>query len=183
MPTPHNVENYTIGKGILYIGEWSGTTPPAAIDTDMGNSPSAEVEPTVERLPHFSSRSDFKRKDKNPVTEVNYVVNFELDEPAAGNMQRYLMGTMSGGNKVHALQNVDQEYALRFVEDNPTGPNKTHEFWRGTLAPNGPMQLISEEWAVMSYTFEGLADIANHPTSPYFDVTYATTTTTTTTTA
>lgn len=183
MPAPHSVENYTISKGVMYIGEWVGTTPPASIVTDMGNAPSAEVEITVERIPHVSSRAEFNRKDKNPLKSVDYMVNFELDEPAAANMKRYIMGTMSGGNVVHALQNIDQEYALKFVENNPTGPNKTHEFWRGTITPNGPMQLISEEWMTLSYRFEGLSDIENHPTSPHFDVTYDTTTTTTTTTA
>ena len=182
MPQAHNVENYTIGKGILYAGEWVGTTPPAAIDTDLGNAPSAEVEPAVERLPHFSSRSGYRTKDKNPVIETMYTVNFELDEPCAYNMKLFLMGSMSGGNVVHAMQNVEKEYALKIVEDNPSGPNKVHEFWRGTISPNGPSQLIGDEWLTLSYTFEGLSDVANHASSPFFDVTYATTTTTTTTT-
>jgi hypothetical protein len=177
---PHNVENYTIGKGILYMGTWVGTTPPATITTDMGNSPSAEIEPAVERLPHMSSRSGYKTKDKNPIIESTYMVNFDLDELAALNVALYVMGTLSGGNIIKALQAADTEYALKFIEDNPTGPNKTWIFHRGTLSPNGPLQLIGDEWLVMSFQYEGLADVANNPTSPYFTTEYVTTTTTTT---
>jgi hypothetical protein len=178
---PHNVENYTIGKGILYIGTWVGVTPPVSVTQDLGNAPSAEIEPAVERLPHMSSRSGYKTKDKNPIIESTYMVNFELDEMAAKNMALYLMGTISGNNEIKGLQAANTEYALSFVEDNPAGPNKTHLFHRGTLSPNGPLQLIGDEWLTMSFQFEGLSDVANNPTTPYFTTTYATTTTTTTT--
>lgn len=179
MANPHNVENYTIGKGILYIGTWVGTTPPGAVTTDLGNSPSAEVEPAVERLPHMSSRTGFKTKDKNPIIESTYMVNFDLDEMAAKNIALFLMGTMSGGITIKALQAANAEYALKFVEDNPAGPNKVWDFHRGTLTPNGPLQLIGDEWLVMSFQYEGLADVANNPTTPYFTTTFASTTTTT----
>lgn len=169
--TPHSTENYAIGKGIMSIGEWNGTTPPAAYD-DIGNCPSIEIEPTVERLPHYSSRTDFKLKDKNPVIQRDYMVTFECDEIAAVNLNRFLMGTMSGSN-VYALQGTNMEYALKFVSDNPIGPNETWEFWRCTITPNGALQLIGDEWMVMSFQAEGLADIDNHSASPYFTVTYS----------
>lgn len=183
MTQPHSVSNYTIGKAVVYVGEWSGTTPPTdpAGYSDMGNCSSAEVEPSVERLPHYSSRSGFRTKDKNPVIESNYTVNIVLDEIAAVNLKRYLMGSASG-RTVSMLTQPDQEYALKIVEDNPIGPNKTWKFWKGTFMPNGPMQLIGDEYVTMSITFEGLADVANHPTSQYADVVYETTTSTTTTT-
>lgn len=181
MPAPHSTDNYAIGKGILYIGEWSGTTPPTdpAGFSDMGNCSSIEVEPTVERLPHYSSRTGFRTKDKNPIIQSEYVVNFDLDEIAAVNVNRFLMGTLSGTNVVQALQAANAEFALKFVSDNPLGPNQTWKFHRVTLAPNGALALIGEEWMVMSFTAEGLSDTANNSASPYFTVTFVTTTTTT----
>lgn len=176
---PHNVELYAIGKGILSIAEWEGTTPPSSYD-DMGNAPSIEIEPTSERLPHYSSRAGLKTKDKNPVTQTEYMVTFDLDEIAASNLNKFLMGTLSG-NVVSGLQGANTEFALRFTSDNPIGPNQVWDFWKCTLSPNGAIQLIGEEWMTMSFTAEGLADIANNPLTPYFDVTYVTTTTTTTT--
>jgi hypothetical protein len=181
MVQAHSTDLYAIGKGILYIAEWDGTTPPTDPGDyeDMGNASSIEVEPTVERLPHYSSRSEFRTKDKNPIIQSEYVVNFDLDEISTKNVNRFLMGSLSGANVVQALQSANAEFALKFVSDNPLGPNQTWNFWRGTLAPNGAMQLIGEEWMVMSYTFEGLADTANNPNSPYFTTTFVTTTTTT----
>jgi hypothetical protein len=125
--------------------------------------------------------SGFKQKDKNPIIQTEYTVNFDTDEIASANLNRFLMGSLSG-NVISGLQGANKEYALKFVSDNPIGPNQTWEFWKLTLSPNGALQLIGDEYLVMSFTGEGLADSALHPASPYFDVTYATTTTTTTTT-
>lgn len=179
MPSAPSVDNYAIGKGILSIGEWSGTTPPGSY-VDLGNAPSIEVEPTVERLPHYSSRAGFKTKDKNPITQTEYNVNFDLDEISAVNLNKFLLGTLSGTNIVQALQGANKEFALKFVSDNPLGPNQTWEFHKVTLSPNGAMQLIGDEWMTMSFTGEGLSDVANNADSPYITVTFVTTTTTTT---
>lgn len=177
MPDPHSVLNYTIGKGILSIGEWNGATPPSSYE-DMGNCSSIEMTPTVERLPHYSSRASFKTKDKNPVIQQEYSLTFVADEMAAKNLNRFLLGTRTN-NVIAGLQNTDQEYAIKFVSNNPLGPNQTWEFWKATLAPNGALQLIGDEWMSMTFLAEGLADTANHASSPYFTVTYVTTTTTT----
>jgi len=172
--TPHSTENYAIGRGILYIAEWSGSTAPTDPDDyeDMGNCPSVEIEPTTERLPHYSSRTDFRLKDKNPVIQRDYVVNFTCDELAAVNVNRYLMGNLSG-HVIAALQAVNKEYALKFISNNPIGPNETWFFWKCTIVPNGALSLIGDEWMVLNFTAEGLADLENNPTTPYFNVSYS----------
>jgi len=169
--TPPSTANYTIGKGVLSIGTWSGLTPPAGY-TAIGNCPSVEVEPKLERLPHYSSQAQYRLKDKNPVIQTEYTVVFTCDELATANLNKYLMGTLSGG-VISALQAPDTEYAVKFVSANPTGPNNTWEFWRGTLMPNGALQLIGDEWMVMDFMFDGLADSTNHATAPYFTVSYS----------
>jgi hypothetical protein len=171
---------YQLGKGILSIGLWSGATPPASY-TDVGNCPRLEVEVTEERLAHFSSRSGTRVKDKEVVLETGYNVNFDLDEFSLANLAMFLKGTISG-NVILANTVLDQEYALRFDSDNPAGPNERWEFHRCTLAPGGTLSLIGDEWAKMSFAAAGLADVANHSTSPYFTVELMTTTSTTTTT-
>lgn len=181
MPTPHDVDNYTIGKGILSIGAWVGSTPPVDF-TDVGNASSIEVEHVLERLPHYSSRAGLRIKDKNPIIQTDYTVTFVLDEIAISNLLLFTAGTEESG-VIHALQVPDAEYALKFVQDNPIGPNRTFWFWKATLTPSGPMALIGEEWMQMSYMAEGLADTTNHESSPYYDITFTTTTTTTTTTS
>jgi hypothetical protein len=177
--TPHNVENYTIGKGILYVANFPGAGVPSW--TEIGNCPSIELEQSIERLPHYSSRSGLRVKDKNPVVQTDYMVNFDCDEIAAENLKIYLMATQTG-NTLHGMQDPNKEYALKFVSDNPIGPNQSWYFWKCNIGPNGALSLIGEEWMVMSYSAEGLADSTNHATSPYFDCVPVTTTTTTTTT-
>ena len=177
--TPPSTDNYAIGKGVLYISNYvSGQSPSWS---EMGNCPSIEVEPMVERTPHYSSQSGYKTKDKNPATSTDYTVNFDCDEIATANLRKYLMGTTgSHSHEIYALQAADEEYALKFVSDNPTGPNFTWIFHRCTIQSNGAMALIGEDWMAMSFTAEGLSDSTNNASSPYFDVEGHTTTTTST---
>jgi hypothetical protein len=88
------------------------------------------------------------------------------------------MGSVSG-NVISANTELDKEYSVSFQSDNPAGPNELWEFHRVKLSPGGSLNLISDEWSLMTFAGEGLADTANNPTSPYFTVTFATTTTTT----
>ena len=181
MPTPPDVNNFTVGKGILSISEWDGDTPPASY-TDVGNATSIEVEHIIERLPHYSSRSSFKVKDANPIITTDYTVTFTLDEISNSNLKMFMSASSATG-VLYALQAADTKYALQFVSDNPTGPNRTYTFWKATLMPSGALSLIGEEWQAMTYIAEGLADVANNPSSPYYNVTFTTTTTTTSTTS
>jgi len=167
MANPHSTDNYVIGKGKLQIAEFVSGAPGTYVD--VGNCPRFELEPALTRLPHYSSRSGYRTKDKNPITEVNYNVAFDLDEIAATNMKIFMMGTLVEGFKVYG-----QEFALRFTSDNPTGPNYVVDCWRVTLSPGGPVQLVGEDWMIMSFTGEGLADTVNQSPSPYFTIDYTT---------
>ncbi len=170
MANPHSTDNYAIGKGVLEIAEFSGGAP--GTYRNVGNCPSFEIEPSIERLPHYSSIQNFREKDKNPIIQTEYTVTFDLDEMAATNMARYMMGTLTEGMQVLGLQATDQEFALRFTSANPIGPDQVWDFWRMTLSPNGPVQLIGEEYMIMSFSGEGLADTTNQSMSPYFTVDY-----------
>jgi hypothetical protein len=173
IPTSPSTALYTLGKGILSVGEWSGTTPPGGY-TDIGNCPSFEVEVTEESLDHYSSRSGTRVKDKSVIIETGYTLTFALDEMSVKNLQMYLKATVSGST-LQANTALEQEYAFKFVADNPAGPNQIWEFWRVKLSPNGAFSLIGEEWSTVSFTGEGLADTDNNPSSSYFNVTFSTT--------
>lgn len=175
---------YTLGRGILSIGEWVGTTPPSAgAYADVGNCPSFDVEVTEETLDHFSSRAGTKTKDKQVTLETGYTATFELDEISVNNLKMYLRGTLTGAasHVIRAAQALDKEHALKFDSANAAGPDEVWEFWRCRLTPNGAFSLISDEWSTLSFSAEGLSDVVGNPTSPYFSVTFATTTTTSTT--
>lgn len=191
---PHNTGLYVPrGRGVIYIAEWDASYPPTYPTAftagnlgdfvDVGNAPSFELEPVTEFDPHYSSREGMNYKDLNPVTSQEYNVNFTLDELAAQNMKKFLMGTYNATTgRIAGMQNVGQEYALIFVSNNPIGPNSVAYFWKMTITPNGSLALIGGEYLVMSYTGSGLIDSANHVSSPYFDYKMITTTSTTTTT-
>ena len=175
--SPHSTTLYTLGRGVVSIAAWVGTSPPGTLD-DVGNSPRFEVEVTEETLEHYSSRSGTRNKDKSVVLETGYTLNFDLDEFAVSNLAMFLMGSISG-NVISANTELDKEYSVAFQSDNPAGPNELWEFHRVKLSPGGALNLISDEWSLMTFAGEGLSDNQNNPTSPYFTVTYATTTTTT----
>ena len=168
---------YTLGRGVVSIGAWSGASPPGAL-SDVGNSPRFECEVTEELLDHYSSRSGTRTKDKQVTLETGFTLNFDLDEFSVSNLAMFLKGSISG-NVISANTQLDKEYSVKFASDNPAGPNETWEFHRVKLSPGGALNLISDEWSLMSFSGEGLADTTNNPTSPYFTVTFATTTTTT----
>jgi hypothetical protein len=142
-----------------------------------------EVEVTEDRLEHFSRREGLREKDKEVILETGYTLSFDLDEISVFNLKMFLKASQPSSLVLYANTVLDQEYAVKFVSDNPVGPNETWTFWRTKLSPSGPFNLISDEWSVMSFSGEGLTDTANHPLSKFFTVTFATTTTTTTTTA
>ncbi len=179
MANPPSTNNLIIGKGNLYIAVRSG----GAIQAyeHMGNCASIEIENAVEKLPHYSSMAGLRQKDKNPVIQTDYMLNITAEEIAAENLRRFCLGGGSG-NDIYAMQNAQQEYAMRYISNNPIGPNQTWDFWRGTLTPNGAMALIGEEWMNMPIMFEGLADTALHASSPYYTIKSIENTSTTTTT-
>lgn len=180
--TSPNTTLYTLGRGVLSIGEWSGTNPPGSL-TDVGNCPKMEVEVTEEKLNHFSSRTGLRQKDKSVVLETGFTLNFDLDEISVLNLQTYLKARLSGSNVLLANMVTGMEHQIKFVSDNSVGPNETWDFWRLELSPNGAFSLIGEEWSTLSFTGEGLSDITYHSTSTFFTVTFGTTTTTTSTTS
>jgi hypothetical protein len=170
--TSPNTSLYTLGKGILTIEVWVGTTPPTPPLVDVGNCSSFEVEVTEEVLDHFSQRSGVRSKDKQITLETGYVLNFVLDENSVANLKMFLRATQAG-DILSAAQALDLEYALTFTSDNPYGPNETWVFHKAKIRPNGAFNLISDEWATLSFTAEGLTDTANNPTSPYFTVSFS----------
>ena len=170
MANPPNTDNLAVGKGVLWVAEFASGVPGSY--SKMGNCPSVEFEPTLERLPHYNSMAGFRERDKNPIIQMEYVLTIVCDEMAATNLRKYLMGTLNEGMQIYGMQDAEKEYALRFVSNNPVGPNQTWDFWKVTLQPNGAIALIGEDWMSMSYQAQGLYDSTNHPESPYYTVDY-----------
>jgi hypothetical protein len=180
-----NVENYMIGKGVVSIAKFDPVSGVVAAYADVGNCTKFEYEMTEQTIEHFSSRSGMKEQDQETVIQAGYNLSFTLDEVAVENLRMFMKASLSGVRTLYANQNINQKYAVKFVADNPVGPNVRYEFWKCKLTPNGAFSLISDEYTSMSFSGKGLSDrlTVAHATSPWFTATFDTSTTTTTTTA
>lgn len=85
-----NVDNYFVGKGIVY---WKGDGETEY--RDLGNVPEFEVALTTDKLDHFSSREGTRKKDRTIVREQSGTVRMVLEELTAKNLELALMGSSS----------------------------------------------------------------------------------------
>jgi len=152
-----NVENYFIGKGIVYVAD-VGTPFTSPIDTnvwrDVGNVPELELTPNVERLDHFSSRVGTRLKDRSVVLEVGGTLRIVLEEGTAANFALALLGDVDeaavGGPEVTLFSNVDISKALWFVGASEIGAKADLKLNRVDFAPSSGINFIgSDDWGNM----------------------------------
>ena len=79
----------------------------------------------------------------------------------------YSVGTVSY-DTVRAFTQSKVEGFLRFIGDNQSGPNYEAEIWKCSIAPNGEINFLSEEWGSIPMTLNIEKDETNHPDEPYF---------------
>lgn len=70
--------------------------------------------------------------------------------------------TVLNGFKSYSVEGI-----LRFVSDNPTGPNMEFVAWSVSLSPDGDLELIGDKWTETKFKGEILRDETGHPTEPY----------------
>jgi len=68
------------------------------------------------------------------------------------------------------LETTSLEGQIRFVSDNPEGPQMEARFWKVSLSPDGDTAFIGDDWSTMSFTGEILKDETGHPTKPYLEL-------------
>lgn len=106
MSTP-NVENYTLGRGMLYWDPWDATNLRYEGERALGNAPEISINMNATFLDHYSSMSGFKSKDKTVVNELAPQITFALDELVSDNWQMLVFG-----NKSEITQNADDSNTL-----------------------------------------------------------------------
>ena len=164
-------EFYTVGKGVLSICEYTATP---AVWTPLGNATNVQIEMVETPLEHFESKTARAAQDEEIVIRSGYNLSFTLDEVSKENLKIFVKATESNG-VLQANTNLSQKYALKFVSANVNGPNRTWEFHKCKVTPNGAYSLISDEWTTLQFTAKGLADYTGHASSPFFSVTGTTT--------
>lgn len=116
------------------------------------------------------------------VTVVNPTGNYEIDlatgriyiEPDApafaGNMQAAVQYDVEANNRTVVVGKSNMIYgSLRFISDNPVGPNKNYFFPKVSLAPDGDYALKGDDWQVMSFNFNTLK-MNNRRERVYIDI-------------
>lgn len=90
MATAPNVENYALGKGMLYFDrKVSGVS---TGERALGNAPSFTLAVTIDKLDHYSSMARIKAKDRQVVQQVNPSIKFTLDELDPENLALLSLG-------------------------------------------------------------------------------------------
>lgn len=107
----HDVENYTLGKGVLYFnyykdGVYQGFR-------DLGNAPEFNVSMELDVLDHFSSRAGMKAKDKKVTQMITPKVAFTLDELTPENLSFVFMGA---AETVSQAQSYGSAHLIPVVE-------------------------------------------------------------------
>lgn len=172
--TAPSTTNYTLGKGMLYLARYSEDAAVTEADFKaMGNCPTLTVAVNQEKLEHYSSMGGVNKKDAETTTTLGYTLSPTTDEITNDNLAIFFQGQMLPNGKIKGLADTNQEFALRFVTDNPMGPNRVWDFHRVKLAGNGDAALIGSEWMQLGLTGEGLADDKWHADSTFFDITPA----------
>ncbi|MGR3593100.1 MAG: phage tail tube protein [Limimaricola soesokkakensis] len=157
MPANPSINNYYIGKGVVY---W---TPEGGAERDLGNVPEFEFTPEIERLAHFSARSGVRTKDREVVIEKSARLRLLMDEWSLDNLAMALMGDApvtdgtSGITSFNLLAQSEVRGAIRFEGANAIGPQITIRLPVVSFLPNSSINPISDEWGGLEVSGEVLA--------------------------
>lgn len=152
--TSPNVDNYAVLKGISKF-EKTGTSG----FRDMGNTPTVELNLSVEKLDHFSSRTGVRSKDRSIVLSKSMTLRIVFDEFTPENWGLALMGEVHNSSPeyvidIFSLSEITGAY--RLVGTNQVGAPVQMDLPSVSFTPSSAVNLISEEWATAEITGEVL---------------------------
>ena len=159
-----STNNYLLGKGILYFDRFDDAGLPTG-EVDLGNCPAFSLQPTVETLDHFSSRSGLKVKDKSVTVQAGLTAKFTLEEFSLANLAMALLGTVTN-DVIAILTESEIRGKLRFAGDPAAGPHYNCTLWTVTLKPTSEVGLITDDWGKIDFEAEVGKDETGHPTQP-----------------
>lgn len=157
MPAAPSINNYYIGKGVLF---W---TPEGGTQRDLGNVPEFEFTPEVERLNHFSSRQGVRAKDRSVIVERSASVRLVMEEWSLLNLAMALMGdtpvtnATTGITSFNLLARSEVRGALRFEGANAVGPQITIALPSVSFTPSSSINPITDEWGGLEVNGEVMA--------------------------
>jgi hypothetical protein len=148
-----DIRNYTVGKGSVFIRVTGETN-----FRHIGNCPTFEFTPTIEKLEHFSSMAGVRTKDRTEVLSKTGTLNIVMEEITIENLRLALLSSAisdeSGGDKsIPIFDSNAVRCEVKFVGNNDIGPKYEWYFGVVDILPSDAIPVISEEW--MQISIEG----------------------------
>lgn len=151
-----NTGNYRVGKGRVELKREG-----AMAFVHMGNCTTFEIQPSTNKLDHFSSMEGLKKKDASVVIETGGTVKINMEEWTPNNLSLMLLGEVDegavGGPTVDILALAEIKGELKFTSTNEVGPKWNFHLYNVSFSPSGSVNPISDEWGAMEVTGEILA--------------------------
>lgn len=151
MATAPNIENYYVGKGILYFKKDGDST-----WRDLGNVPEFEFTPELEELEHRSSRTGVRTVDRTIVLEKKGSVRIVAEEWDMENVALAFLGEVSANSDGDDVIDIFSTNAvsgqLKFVGQNEVGPRLEIILLRVDFIPGSAINPISDEWGTLELT-------------------------------
>jgi hypothetical protein len=165
-----DINNLTVGKGILYF------TPTGGVERDLGECTTFETTPGGDALDYFSNRSGIQKKVRSVAKSASLAIKIVASEATAANLAMQLGGDepASGGAGVKSfniMRNTEVTGALRYEAHNDIGNRIDVSLPSVSFKPGGTFSPISEEWMEIEINGEALATEHTDGTSDFGTVT------------
>lgn len=165
-----DINNLTVGKGILYF------TPTDGVERDMGECSVFETTPGGEVLDYFSNRSGIKKKVRSEAVSSSLELRIVANEATAENLAMQLGGDtpVSGGAGIKSFNIMRRSTvtgSLRYEAQNDIGNKIDVLLPSVSFKPGGTFNPISEEWMEIEITGEALSTEHTDGTSDFGTVT------------
>lgn len=131
---------YYIGKGIVSF------TPAGGTKRDLGNVPTLEFTPNLEKLEHKSSRTGVSTTDRTIILSKGGTVRLIMEEWNIDNLALALLGSTPAAGSFDIFANNSVNGELEFVSANEVGPTITMTLYNVTFNPSGTIGFLSDEW-------------------------------------
>ena len=146
-----NINNYTIGKGIVSIKNPFDT----GAYVEVGNVSKFAFKPELEVKEHYDFQAPVKTLDKKVPILAKGSLTLTMDEITSDNLALVVFGT-NGGGTVSLLTATVAEVAVKIVGTGAIGNKYSWEFLRVFMQPQNEIQLISDDWMELELTGEVL---------------------------
>ena len=147
-----STKNLLIGKGVILLKpEGASTFYP------VGNVPTLDLTPTIEKLEHFSSMEGTKTKDEVITLTKSGTIKMVMEEITANNIALLMLGDVTAtgyGASIKLFSRASITSAFQFYGTNDKGPRWFVDIPKVIWNPSGAFSPISDAYAKLEATGE-----------------------------